>query len=92
VRAAPRRAALGTVPDFAFEGEGVRLTGVMPESPAAGAGLREGDILVAVNGQGIVDLRGYAEVLRKLAPGDAVAIEYQRDGASYQVEAQAVER
>jgi hypothetical protein len=91
-RAAPRRAALGTVPDFAFEGEGVRLTGVMPESPAAGAGLRAGDILVAVNGQGIVDLRGYAEVLRELAPGDAVAIDYQRDGASYQVETQAVER
>jgi hypothetical protein len=91
-RPAPRRAALGTVPDFAFDGEGVRLTGVMPESPAAGAGLRAGDILVAVNGQGIVDLRGYAEVLRELAPGDAVAIDYQRDGASYQVETQAVER
>ncbi|NBC49467.1 MAG: M20/M25/M40 family metallo-hydrolase, partial [Gammaproteobacteria bacterium] len=91
-RTAPRRAALGTVPDFAFEGDGVRLTGVMPASPAAGAGLREGDILVAVNGQGIADLRGYAEVLRGLAPGEAVTIQYRRDGASYRVETQAVER
>lgn len=91
-RAAPRQAALGTVPDFAFAGEGVRLTDVMPDSPAAGSGLREGDIVVAVNGQGIADLRGYAEVLRGLTPGDAVAIQYQRDGAAQQVETRAVAR
>ena len=88
----PRRAALGTVPDFAFDGEGVRLSGVMPESPAAGAGLREGDVVLAVNGRSVAGLRAYAEALRALAPGDRVEIQYLRDGETRRVETQAVER
>jgi hypothetical protein len=90
--AAPRRAALGTVPDFAFDGGGVRLSDVMPDSPAAGAGLRGGDVLMAVNGRGIADLRAYAEALRALAPGDRVEIQYLRDGEARLVETRAVER
>lgn len=91
-RAAPRRAALGTVPDFAFEGDGVRLSGVMPESPAQGAGLRQGDVVVALNGRSVADLRAYAEVLRGLAPGDQVDIRFLRDGDTRRVQAQVVER
>jgi len=33
-----RKVSLGTVPDFTYEGEGVRVEGVVPESPAETAG------------------------------------------------------
>jgi hypothetical protein len=76
-----RRAALGTVPDFAYAGEGVRLSGVNPGSPAESAGLRQGDILTAINDRAVKSLKEYADVLRALAPGDAVQIRFLRDGA-----------
>ena len=41
-----RKVSLGTVPDFAYPGPGVRLSGVGPGSPAHRAGLREGDVLL----------------------------------------------
>ena len=87
-----RRAALGTVPDFAYSGEGVRLSGVNPGSPAEGAGLREGDVLVAVNGQPVNTLKEYADVLRKLEPGGAVKIRFLRGGELRSVETRVVER
>ena len=46
----PRRASLGTMPDFAFAGPGVRVQEVMPGSPAAAAGIQPGDVLVALDG------------------------------------------
>ena len=88
----PRRVALGTVPDFAHGGEGVRLSGVSPGSPAEAAGLREGDVVVVVNGAEVGSLRGYADALRALAPGDAVEIRYLRDGESRAARMNAVAR
>ena len=87
-----RRAALGTVPDFAYFGEGVRLSGVNPSSPADQAGLRRGDVLIAVNGQEVTTLREYADVLRGLAPGDAVEVRYLREGQTRTVRTHVVER
>jgi hypothetical protein len=40
-----RRASLGTVPDYAFAGPGVRNHGHDSGSPAEKAGLKEGDVL-----------------------------------------------
>ena len=40
-----RRVSLGTMPDFEFSGEGVRISAVSPESPAAKGGLQKGDII-----------------------------------------------
>jgi aminopeptidase N len=76
-----RKVALGTVPDFAFPGPGVRIDEVLPGSPAAQAGLRAGDILRAFDGEEVTDLRAYAAVLGRRVPGDAVALTVERDGA-----------
>ncbi len=49
--------SLGVVPDFAFAGPGVRLEGVVPGSPAEAAGLRAGDVLLAVDGKELAGLK-----------------------------------
>jgi Zn-dependent M28 family amino/carboxypeptidase len=77
---ARRRASLGTMPDFAFEGPGVRVHQVMPGSAAEEAGLQVGDILVAMNGERVTDLRTYSSLLKARAPGDTVEIAVLRDG------------
>jgi hypothetical protein len=76
----PRRASLGTMPDFAFAGPGVRVQEVVPGSPAATAGVRAGDVLVALDGLPIADLRGYSAALKARQPGDPVELTVRRDG------------
>jgi hypothetical protein len=75
-----RRASLGTMPDFAFEGPGVRVQQVMPGSAAEKAGIQAGDVLVALDGEAVTDLRTYSVLLKARSPGDEVKITVSRDG------------
>jgi hypothetical protein len=78
--AGKRRVSLGTVPDFRFAGTGVRLEAVRDGTPAARAGLRAGDVIIAVNGSPVAGLRDYAAALRRLEPGDEIRVRVRRDG------------
>jgi len=76
-----RRVSVGTVPDFGFQGPGVRVSGVVPGSPAEAAGFREGDILIRLAGTDVASLKAYSELLRTLEPGATVDAVVIRDGA-----------
>jgi S1-C subfamily serine protease len=67
-----RRVRVGTIPDFAFEGPGVKIDSVAPGSPAEKAGFQAGDILLRIEDREIADLRVYSEVLKTLEPGQTV--------------------
>ena len=82
-----RSASLGTVPDFAFSGVGVRISDVTPGGSAQQAGLRSGDILLNYNEQAMTDLQVYSNLLRESAPGDTVRLDIQRDGQQLMLEA-----
>jgi Zn-dependent M28 family amino/carboxypeptidase len=87
-----RRVSLGTVPDYAYDGDGVRITGVQADTPAAQAGLREEDIIVAVNDQPVHNLRDYAQVLRGLSPGDEIRVRFRRAGNEQTVTTRVTDR
>lgn len=76
---ARRSASLGTVPDFSYQGEGVRVDSVMPDSPAEQVQLRAGDVLLQLAGRPIVDLKAYADILKSLRAGQKVELEYRRE-------------
>lgn len=86
--AGSRAASLGTVPDFAFSGPGIRISAATPGGAAADAGLQAGDVLLRFNGNPIEDLQSYSNFIRAAAPGDTVVIELQRDAQMLSVEAQ----
>ncbi len=73
--------------------EGVVIQNVMPGSPAQDAGLRAGDIVIAVNGErldghsGITPVYELIAKLRRIEAGDTLQIEYLRDGTTHLVEA-----
>jgi hypothetical protein len=75
-----RRVSFGTVPDFAFQGPGVKVTGLVPDSPAAKAGIKEGDTLLKIDGKAVANLQGFSDVLRALSPGQTVQVVIGRDG------------
>jgi predicted metalloprotease with PDZ domain len=83
-----RRASLGTMPDFAFDGPGVRIQQVMPGSAAEAAGIAAGDVVVALDGREVSDLRAYSELLKTYAPGDEADVTVLRDGGKLTVRAQ----
>jgi S1-C subfamily serine protease len=53
---------------------GVFVLGVVPGSPAAGAGLARGDMITAVGGQDVRSSTGLTDVLLAKAPGEKVRI------------------
>jgi C-terminal processing protease CtpA/Prc len=71
-------AYFGSIPDMASGGPGVRISGVRPDSPAAKAGLKEGDTLLWIGTFEITDLQAMTEALRSHRPGDAVVVKYRR--------------
>jgi hypothetical protein len=87
-----RRVSLGTVPEFGYQGSGVQFSEVLADSPAAAAGLKAGDVLVAMDGKPVADLKIYSDLLKTFSPGQTVSLTIQRDGAQQQVEVALAQR
>ncbi len=59
---------------------GVYVATVVPGSPAAQAGLKEGDVITAIDGKPATTTDDLAAVTLTRNPGDTVTVEYIRDG------------
>lgn len=70
----------GTIPDYATEVDGLRLSGVIGGGPADRAGLREGDVIVELAGQKIADIYDYTYALDALKVGEPANVVFLRDG------------
>jgi S1-C subfamily serine protease len=81
IRPGPRRAMLGvnlggTEPN----GGGVRVDGVSPGGPAAEAGVKAGDVIVAIEAKPVATGRELVKVMESIEPGQKVALELRRSG------------
>jgi hypothetical protein len=79
---AERTAATGLMPDFAFSGAGVSIADPGSDSPAVKAGLLKGDVITAINGTAVNDLRSYSNMLKQFKPGDTIEVSFTRDGVA----------
>lgn len=87
------KVTLGVVPDYGTEEiKGVRISGTVPGSPAAAAGLKDGDVLIQFNDTKLESLYTLTDVLREAKPGDKVKLVVTRDGKNIEVEATLAER
>jgi predicted metalloprotease with PDZ domain len=57
-----------------------------PGSPAAAAGIEQGDILTAVNGATLVRASDFAAIISAMAPSTTVVLDTLRDGQGRQVQ------
>lgn len=69
---------VGTIPDYAYSGQGLKITGVNEGSPAKKAGLQGGDIITKFGKKQINSIYDYVYVLQELVPGDIVDLEVTR--------------
>ena len=70
--------SLGVVPDYLFDGEGMRIDGVTDGKPAAAAGMQKGDVVTRLGDSTIVDMMGYMRALSAFKVGDEAEIEFKR--------------
>jgi hypothetical protein len=70
----------GSVPDFGQTENGVKFSDVRPNSPAAKAGFKAGDILVQFGDKPIKNLYDFTDALRRSKVGDVVEVKVLRDG------------
>ena len=73
------RAYLGTIPDYATEVKGVKLSGVRGGSPAEKGGLQGGDIIVEFGGQKVANIYDYTYALDAVKIGQPVTIAVMRE-------------
>ena len=62
--------------------EGIYISNIEPNGPAAHAGLRPGDILMTLNGAAIPNEAAFLTASQQLAPGQQYALSVFRDNAS----------
>jgi len=70
----------GSIPDFGQTENGVRFSDVKPESPAAKAGFRAGDVLIQFGDKPINNLYDFTDALRRSKIGQVVEVTVLRDG------------
>jgi Tol biopolymer transport system component len=74
------RAYLGTIPDYATEVPGVKLSGVRGGGPADKAGLKGGDIIVEFGGKKIANIYDYTYAMDAVKIGQPLPVVVLRDG------------
>lgn len=62
------------------EGEGLRIEAVVPDGPAAKAGLAAGDVLLSMDGLGAGSAEAFSKQVRETPAGQEVLLRYRRDG------------
>jgi S1-C subfamily serine protease len=85
-----RRAMLGVnLGGTGADGAGVRVQGVSPGGPAAEAGVRSGDVIVAIQETPVTTGRELVKVMEGIEPGDKVSLELKRAGKPVRVAVEA---
>lgn len=78
---APRfTVSLGVIPDYLYDGKGMRIDGVREGKPAHKADLQKGDIVIKMNDMEISDMMSYMKSLATFKQGDSANLTILRDG------------
>jgi S1-C subfamily serine protease len=87
---ARRRAMLGVNLGAALpNGGGVGVAGVSPGGPAAEAGIKAGDVIVAIKSKPVTTGREIVRAMEEIEPGEKVELGLRRDGKAVEIEVEA---
>lgn len=69
---------MGVMPDYTYEGKGMRIDGVTDGKPAAKAGLKQGDVVTQLGEIPVTDMMSYMKALAAFKKGDATKVKFKR--------------
>ena len=79
-RSGPMKVVLGVIPDYGFDGKGLRITAVSDGGAAKDAGLMGGDIIVNLNDHEVGNIYEYMDALSTMKAGEDANVVVLRDG------------
>lgn len=71
---------LGIIPDYLFDGQGLKIDGVKDDRPAAKASLQKGDVVLKMGELDIHSMDDYMKALGYFHPKDEIDVLFERDG------------
>ena len=77
-KAAKFKVTLGVMPDYVFDGYGMRIDGVLDGKPAQKGGIEDGDVIIKIGDTEVKDIYGYMEGLSKYKAGDTATVTLMR--------------
>jgi hypothetical protein len=80
------KVTLGVIPDYAYEGEGMRIDGVSEGKPAAAAGLKKGDIVLQIGDEKVSNMTTYMKALGMFTKGDKAVVKVKRENETLEKE------
>lgn len=72
------KVGLGVIPDYLFDGEGMRIDGISEEKPAQKAGLQKGDIVIKLGDSTVTNMMSYMRALSVFEKGDTTKVVVKR--------------
>jgi membrane-associated protease RseP (regulator of RpoE activity) len=73
------KVTLGVIPDYMFDGEGMRIDGVTEGKAASKAGLIKGDIVTQLGELQVTDMSSYMKALSQFTKGQQTTVIFIRD-------------
>ncbi|MFC4722811.1 M20/M25/M40 family metallo-hydrolase [Geojedonia litorea] len=80
------KVGLGVIPDYLFDGKGMRIDGISEGKPAEKAGLLKGDIVVKLGDSLVTDMMSYMRALSSFKEGDKVNVVVKRNNKDIEAE------
>lgn len=74
------KVTMGVMPDYSFDGKGMRIDGVTKDKPAEKAGLQKGDIIIKLGADEVTDVKSYMKALGNFNKGDTAKVSVLRNG------------
>lgn len=80
------KVSLGVVPDYLYDGTGLRLDGISENRPAQKADLQKGDVVVQLGEYEVKEIKSYMRALSKFKYGDTTTVKVDRNGKIIEAE------
>lgn len=72
------KVGLGVIPDYMFDGKGMRIDGISEDKPAQKAGLQKGDIVIQLGDSVVTNLMSYMRALSIFEKGNKTKVIVKR--------------
>jgi len=81
-QAATFKVTLGVMPDYSYDGEGMRVDAVLDSRPAQAAGIEKGDVIIQLGDIQVKDIYDYMNGLSQFEKGQSTTVILKRDNKS----------
>ena len=80
------KVGMGVIPDYLYDGKGMRIDGISEGKPAQAAGLQKGDIVIQLGDSLVTDMMSYMRALSVFEKGQTTQVVVNRDGQEVRAE------